>query len=122
MRNKRPSAADLVRDQMKWQSRVSAADRIRSVNEKIDRLKLDLRDAYQKYFRAGWDPTPDPYFLHDLHAKLADRIEARSYKIATCRSPKERERLERIEDRENAIAEFIWKRIGENQKKARTAK
>lgn len=103
----------LSRHQMKFQERYQACERIRAAERKLISLRLEYLDAWQKYFRAGWDTTPNPYFLDDLHAKLAARIEGRGYKIATCRNPKERERLERIDDRENRIANFVWERMAD---------
>lgn len=89
--------------------RAYRAWQIQEIDQQIERLKLSRRDALQKLLRAGY-LEPDPYFFDEMHARLADRLERRFYKMATA-SPAEKLRLNAKQDRENAIAATAWERM-----------
>lgn len=83
--------------------------RIRDIDQQIERLKAERRDIVLASLEIL--TKYDPWFFHDYHSKLASRLERRCGQIAGCKDERAKRRLEVRDNREERIANAVWRRM-----------
>jgi hypothetical protein len=92
--------------------------RVKEYGYEMERLKMHRRNALQRWLRAGWSTEPNPYFLEDLHTKLAVRLSRRAYHTGTNPklAPAFLARMEARDRHEIWVADLIWQRMADKQR------